>query len=920
MGSSSPIATYRLQLRPGFGFAEAAGVVPYLSRLGVSHLYLSPCFEAVPGSEHGYDVTDTSEFRAELGGQEGFERLAAIASEHGLQIILDIVPNHMAASHHNRRWYDVMHRGEQSEYAAHFDIDWQSGLDNKLVLPMLGAKLDDVLPNGEISVIDGERGLEFTYYDNRFPLCAESYPALAEKIEESGQELPVALADQVARLRDRLVAQQSDHAAPRRSESDQLSLEMRSIAADLAAAGALEQASLDAETLRSLLDMQHYRLMFWKTGLEQLNYRRFFDISGLVGVRVEDEAVFDDLHQKLLDEIAAGRIHGLRLDHIDGLRDPATYLRLLRDSVNAAVPKDNASPLIYVEKILAPGEDVPGEWPVSGTTGYEAANAINGVFVDRDGLASLTALRRELTGDTATYEEVEHAARLHVMETSFQPELRRLAALLAELASEADEKVTDEDCAAAIRSVTSHFAVYRVYASGECISREDRGCAERAFEAAQRDVDQASERTALDFMRRLVTGEAPRVSPEKSEDFLRRWQQFSSPVAGKGVEDTAFYRYIALASLNEVGGDPSGEQASVENFHDFNAGRAKASIRSLNTTSTHDTKRSEDVRARINVLSALSNEWSQLCREWTGMNAALKSQVNDKTTPSAQAELLLYQSLVGIWPLESGDGVLEEIASRLADYMVKAAREAKLETSWADSDEQYESGLREFVAELVTGSGGEKFRASFGSFAERVALHGVVNSLGQVLLKAGMPGVPDIYQGNESWDFSLVDPDNRRLVDFSSLNKRLAGMTGDMKPPQEVVADLAARWQTGEIKQWVTAKALYARAQHAELFASGSYVPLETKGPRNQNCCAFVRSNSGQQAIIAVTRLSNQLGDSFSQLIGEDAWPGSSLSIPAAENAAWTDQLTGNAIRSVNGSLSPAEIFKTLPVALLISN
>ena len=861
-----PVATYRLQLTLEFDFADAAQLTPYLASLGVSHVYLSPVFEAVPGSQHGYDVTDPTRFREELGGEAGYMKLVEASLGEGLSIILDIVPNHMSASHHNPWWYDVMRLGEESEFAKFFDISWGGHPERKLVLPALGDDPERLARSGELKVVSSDGGPELAYYDARFPVSPAS----------------------------------------------------RDLASDMIAS-----ASPSAGDLLRLLGMQRYSLEFWREGIRRINYRRFFDISGLVGVRVEDDEVFARTHSLIVREVREGRASGLRVDHVDGLRYPGAYLRSLDAAINPP-GSDRPKVPVYIEKILATSEEVPADWPVTGTTGYEFTNAVTGVFVDEDGLEKLRRKSSEVTGDFRLYVELEHEAKLDVVEQLFEPELRRLAAMLSGLTAAIGETVSQESCAAAIKAVTTHMSSYRTYRGQVRRDRDARESLKDTFAEASADISEnPAAQTALAAMMDLSLGGSPAGETPEAEEFRARWRQFSGAVMAKGAEDTAFYRSAPLSSLCEVGGDPSGTNSSIEAFHDFNSARSNGLLRSMNTTSTHDTKRSEDARARINALSELADDWNAAVADWMRLSSALATESNGVRSPSRQAEWFLYQSALGIWPLDPSGEALDDIAERLDGYMLKAAREAKLETSWLDPNAEYEEGLSRFIRGLVSGADGESFRESFTPLAERAAFHGAVNSLAQVTLKCAAPGFPDLYRGAETWDFSLVDPDNRRPVDFDALSERLTRLTSEAERSSDVpdfVGSLFERWQTGEVKQWITYRLMQARRSHRELFADGDYSPLSATGPRASNCCAFTRTAGSVTAVTAVTRLSSEIGSSPSRIGGTPAWEGTELPIENGVDSEWTEWLTGARIVAVDGSLRLSDVFDKLPVALLISS
>ncbi len=854
-----PGATYRLQLNADLTFADALGLVLYLDRLGVSDVYTSPVFTARPGSRHSYDVIDPAQLNPELGGRDGFRRLAAALRERGMGLLLDIVPNHLVAEPENDWWAGVLAAGAASPFARYFDIDWAAG-GGKLVLPVLRAPLDEVLQRGELRVGVDEQGPHVRYFDLRLPL--------ASGVEADGDF-------------------------------------------DAAAAG-------DADALGALLDRQHYRLAYWRTGIAEVNYRRFFAVNELAGVRAEDEAVFTATHTLTLELAAAGDVSGLRIDHIDGLRDPLAYLERLQ----RALPGDGDGDFyLLVEKILSGDEALPESWPVAGTTGYDFLNTVNGLFVDAGGLQTLRETYASFTGDRLDLSATAREQKARVARELFPAELRRLAAALAELGNADGLALAEADAEAALVAVAAGFPVYRTYVDEAGGADADRAVVDLALTAAEGEAPAA----ALGLLRRVLLLELQLLDEQPGADrerraewleFVLRWQQFTGPVTAKGVEDTALYRHIPLLSMNEVGVDaerPGVTDAAA--FHDAMARRVAAWPHTLNATSTHDTKRGEDARVRIDALSGLAGEWAVAVQRWSEMNAMHGATVDGRRVPDANEEWLIYQALVGAWPFD--DAELPSFRSRAAEYIVKAAREAKRHTNWLDPDTAYEAALVAFVEAVIPADGDNDFLADFLPFQRRVAKIGAVNSLAQTLLKVTAPGVPDLYQGSELWDLSFVDPDNRRPVDFAARLRILVELERASADKASARA-LLEGWEDGRIKLWLTWQALRFRRERGELFCDGDYVSLETSGAQSNHVVAFARRHEGNWAVAVAPRLVAGVMEDGDWPVGPHVWGNTALRLPNDAPVVWRSVLTGEDVAvSEEGALSLGAALADVPVALL---
>jgi (1->4)-alpha-D-glucan 1-alpha-D-glucosylmutase len=861
-----------VQLTPDFGFDEAAEIAGYLSRLGVSHLYCSPYLAAAPGSRHGYDVVDHSRVNPELGGEEGHARLCRALGASGLGQVLDVVPNHMAiAGRRSRWWWDVLENGPSSRYATYFDVAWdppERKLRNTILMPVLGDHYGRVLEAGQLRLERQGVRLVVRYFEHEMPVDPRSYDlVLGDGMEGLGvlfASLPVVPPDdRPGGLRRHLA-----------KEALLARLERLDAGPELDARIAL--VNLDVDRLDALLDQQNYRLARWQTAGFELDYRRFFDINNLAALRMEDSEVFADTHVRVLEWLRQGVLDGVRVDHPDGLRDPFGYLHHLRRAAPDA--------WIVVEKVLGTDEELPDDWPVAGTTGYDFLNRALGLFVDPAGEGPLTDVYATFTKDALPYAEVVYRSRRQVMRELLAADMSRLTELFARVCegSRRYRDYTRPELSECLHEVIACLAVYRTYVRpGAPPAAADRAHLEAAMAEARRrrphlDAD------LVELLGRIVLLEQDDRS-EHAAEMAARFQQTSGPVAAKGVEDTAMYRYHRLLALNEVGGDPGRFGVSPEAFH-VACGRAAARWPAgMVTTSTHDTKRSEDVRARLAVLSEIPDAWAAAVERWSAMNVPYR----DHGQPDRGAEYLVYQTLVGVWPIGP---------ERLLPYLEKAAREAKAQTSWLAPSAGYERALRDFAAGILDS---RLFVADLEAFVADVADAGRVNSLGMKLLCLTAPGVPDVYQGTELWDLSLVDPDNRRPVDFAVRSRLLVELDdlGD--------GAAAAAWERrgdGLPKLLVVSRALRLRAARPEAFAGGSYRELPLAGPRAAHAVAFCR---GDAVCVVVPRL----GASLERAGG---WAGTTVELPSGS---WVDRLTGRP--AAGGEAPVSDLLTGFPVALL---
>ena len=875
-----PRATYRVQFHRGFTFDDAVNVAGYLADLGISHLYSSPYLQAVPGSAHGYDVIDHGRVNEELGGAEGHTRLCFTLARHGLGQILDVVPNHMAiAARGNAWWWDVLENGPSSRYASYFDVDWdppESRLRNTVLLPVLGEHYGRALEAGAFRLQREGAVFSLTYHEHAFPLAP---PSLDEPLGTAAMR---ARSDTLAFIADALghlplstatdwlsVQQRHRDKEVLRQLLERLLREEPEIAA--AVTRVVDEINASPDALDALLEQQNYRLAFWRTAGRDLGYRRFFDINTLVGLRTEEDRVFTDTHALVLRWLGDGMLDGLRIDHPDGLRDPEHYLRRLH----------NASPTAWIvaEKILEPGERLRESWAVAGTTGYDFLNRVGGLFVDPDGEKALTGFYADFTGEPTDFAALARQRKHLVMREVLGSDVNRLTALFLTVCERhrRHRDYTRHELHEVLREVIAWFPVYRTYMRadhGDAHADDARyvGEAIEAAKAARPDLDAE----LFDFFRDLLLLRLP--GPDENE-LVMRFQQLTGPVMAKGVEDTAFYGFNRLVALNEVGGDPGRFGVSVEEFHRESAEAQARWPRTMLATSTHDTKRGEDVRARLALLSEIPERWSATVARWAAINESHRRG----EWPDRNAEYLLYQTLVGAWPID---------AERVIAYMQKAAREAKAHTSWTDPRPAYEDALTGFITDALAD---RRFVADLEAFVAPLVEPGRINSLAQTLVKLTAPGVPDLYQGTELWTLTLVDPDNRAPVDYT-LRRRLLDELEDATPE-----DIWLRIDEGLPKLWTIRQALGLRRRRPELFgAQGDYRPLEARGARASHAVVFMR---GDAAITIAPRLPIGLsGD----------WGDTSLDLP---DGRWRNELTGDVVS--DGSIRLGDVLKRFPVALL---
>ncbi len=935
-----PSATYRLQFNKGFTIEMARALVPYLKELGISHFYLSPIFKATPGSTHGYDINDHNQLNPEVTTREEYTRFAGEVTEAGMGIIVDFVPNHMGiAEPTNTWWMDVLENGPSSQYAFFFDIDWQPlkrELENKVLLPILGDQYGRVLEKGELKLVFHEGVFTVHYWSTVLPV----EPVSTRKILQGALRMvrEAASAEAILELESILTA--LDH-LPARTETEAGKVAERSREGTIIkrrlrvlcegfpkVREAIEQATEQIQApgdehaydeFDQLLNAQNYRLSFWRVAGEEINYRRFFDINGLAAIRMERGDVFEAAHQLIFELIKHNEVHGLRIDHVDGLYHPRRYFARLQSRYAETLGLTGVTNGLYllVEKILGNDEHLRADWPVHGTTGYEFANQVLAVLIDRDAQPVLTETYRDYVDRPPRFHELVYQSKLVVMRTTMASEVNSLGHMLNRL-SETNRWYRDFTlnlCTAAVRELIACFPVYRTYITPDAPpSEDDWKVISRALDLARRR-NPALDRTVFEFLHDVLLPkpEDPHPVDEIARlEFVMKFQQCSGPIMAKGVEDTAFYNFNRLVALNEVGGDPGIFGGSLKTFHAQNEARLAEFPHCMTATSTHDTKRSEDVRMRIAALSELPEEWARLVPQWTEANAAHEQKVDGESAPSRAEQYLLYQTILGAWPFELMPDADEEtkkaydyevLVQRLQNYMEKAIHEAKVKSSWIEPNQAWDQAARDFTAAILQREPGNAFLESFLPLAQKTAQLGMVNSLSETVLKCTVPGVPDFYQGNEIWDLSLVDPDNRRPVDYD-LRRRLLASLKTAQP-----ADLMAHWQDGRIKLHVIQRLLHLRKTSKALFDQGSYTPVEATGELSECVIAFKREHEGRQLLVIVPRFSSRVG--FPPL-GEK-WRDTAVAVPGE----WRELFTGAELGGANLRLS--QVLAQLPVAVLVN-
>lgn len=925
-----PVATYRIQFNPDFGFEEAKRIVSYLQELGISDLYASPIFKARAGSTHGYDVVDPNQLNPELGDPEAFEELIEDLRERDMGWVQDIVPNHMAYDSQNKLLMDILEYGPDSEYFDFFEIEWDHAYEEirgRVLTPLLGDFYGNCLENGELQLSYDEDGLSINYYSLKIPLNVESYAQfishdLGRLSNKLGRRHP-----NVVKLLGVLYMLKNIPAESSSQQRRDQALFVKDLLWELYRDYPEIQEFIDqnikffnGETghpesfnlLDHLLQNQYFRLSFWKVGAEELNYRRFFTVNELICVRVEDFKVFQKTHDLIGKFVESGKFTGLRIDHIDGLYNPAQYLRWLKDKVGEIY--------ITVEKILELDEKLPPKWQIQGTSGYEFLNYVNGLFCERVNATRFNQIYRDITGFTPPYKQLLVDKKRLIADKNLAGDADNLARLLKRISGEYryGRDFTLLGLKTAIMEVLVRFPVYRTYITKEGIRDQDRVYVQKAIKEAKGKLPELL--NELNLIEKFLLLDYDDALNEENQQlwlrFVMKFQQFSSPLTAKGIEDTLFYVYYRFLSLNEVGGCPQYFGITPEKFNEFIEDRLQNWPLAMNTTSTHDTKRSEDVRARLNVISEIPDEWETQVRNWIELNRMKKMEVEGRLIPDGNDEYFLYQTVVGAFPF------LEEeyptFVERVKDYVVKAVREAKVHTAWLRPDTVYEEGFISFVEQVLEDADENEFLLEFRPFQEKIAFYGIFNSLSQTLLKITSPGLPDIYQGTELWDLSLVDPDNRRPVNFEQrlsflqeINRRCK--TGMMS----LLEDLMATSEDGRLKLFLITRALEARRQQIDVFNKGTYVPLKATGRYQDHILAFARTYDKETAITVIPRFLSRVVQPGQFPVGEEVWGDTMIEIPNGSQSDWHETITDHIIPA-GDSIPVGLILQQFPVALLV--
>lgn len=919
-------SSYRLQLHQNFNFNQARDIIPYLSRLGISHVYSSPFFRATPGSLHGYDVCDHNEINPEIGTIDDLRALVRTMREHQMKLIVDFVPNHMGISDPgNYRWMDVLENGPASTFARYFDIEWhptKQALDNKVLLPILGDQYGRMLEAGGLQLhFDASCGrFSLHVHDTWLPLATRSTIPLLKDVADRLQDTPNELLSIIYAI---------EHLPPRiEASSDPIAIEERTrekaiiherlqklcesepgicrLVSEVMEDWNAVQDEEHLQRLDELLAEQPYRLSYWKVAAEEINYRRFFDVNTLAAIRIDLPEVFEETHRLLFELVDEGLVDGVRIDHIDGLAMPTQYLELLRQRMPDGV--------IYVEKILGADEQLPGDWPIEGTTGYEFAIQTMNVLLQPTYQPAMTRTYERFLDGRQNFREIVRDSKMLIMRLSLASEINMLGTLLSRLAESHRwyRDFTLNSLTRAIREVVASFPVYRSYVEpGTMTVESDVRAINFAISHARR-LNPALERSVFEFLRTVLLGngeEPPHLDEQMRWSFVRKFQQCTGPITAKGIEDTAFYRYNRLIALNEVGGEPDHYGMSVDAYHQHQQQRLQQWPSSMLATSTHDTKRSQDVRSRILALSELAPQWSKTVKIWKRLNRKQKLMVDGLPAPDANEEYYLYQTLVGSWPLhEMDEAEWQNYVQRIQEHMIKALHEAKINSSWIDPNQGWDEAVVEFVARILSPKKNPRFMASLREWCEQIAPLGAMNSLSQTLLKLTVPGVPDIYQGTETWNFSLVDPDNRRPVDFEEIQQLL------LRQQQLSPAEMLEDWKGGAIKMMAIHRLLKLRQKYSALFAKGDYQPVQVSGKWRDHIIAFTRQSSelGVGLLVVVPRFSSALGQ-VPFPVG-DVWEDTALHL---SGDVWRNGFTDQTLQA-DGALRVANVFSELPFAVLV--
>lgn len=928
-----PLATYRLQFNHTFTFKDAQQIIPYLAELGISHIYASPIFKAKKGSLHGYDIADHNKLNEEIGSYTDFENLIAKVNEYRMGWIQDFVPNHMAIDYQNKLLMELLEHGREVLPCQYFDIEWNhqyKTIRGRLLTPILGNVYGDCLEKGEIKLVYDQEGFSLSYYDHRFPLRIETY---ASVMEQGLVKLKNELGSDHSGLIKLLGVLFSIKNLPGMHQVDERKLQSsftKSILWELYTTDIAIRNFIDSTVAEingvggkaesfSLLDSIHseqlFKLSFWKVATEELNYRRFFTVNDLISLRVEDEQVFRNTHQLVFELINQGKINGLRIDHIDGLYDPHTYLERLRRNASESY--------IVVEKILGYDEMLPTVWPVQGTTGYDFCNYVNALFCKKENQRAFEQIYHHFTGNVIRFEPLLVDCKRKIIDTHLAGDIDNLAILIKDVSGK-DRRGTDitlYGLRKALIELMIYFPVYRSYINGQIFSSEDRLHLQVAIHNARKAHPDLLREFAF-IERFLLLKFDPYANEEEKKnwtDVVMRFQQFTGPLMAKGFEDTLLYNYNRLISLNEVGGFPQIFGIQIETFHHFNGKRVRFWPNSMNATSTHDSKRGEDFRARINVLSEIPDEWNDQIRNWARINKNLKETDENGYIPDANDEYLFYQTLLGSFHMDEDPAQFE---NRICDFMLKAIREAKVHTDWIAYNTEYENGLLSFIHKVLDRRKSSEFFNEFIPFQNRIAKYGLYNSLSQTLIKITSPGVPDFYQGTELWDLNLVDPDNRKLIDFGKRMSLLNGLKQvSISEFPDFIRFLLSKWQDGRIKMFLIYRCNKARNDRPELFKSGVYIPLTCGGEYRDHIVAFARKLNLQWAVVAAPRFLTTIIEEDQIPLSKEIWKDTYIELPAnlpVFEQNWYDVITGESVQ-LDYQVKIGDLFKFFPGTFLVN-
>ncbi len=925
-----PTATYRIQFNSAFKFESAKNIVAYLAELGISDLYASPIFKAKEGSTHGYDVVDPNQINPELGTEENFEALVNEIKQHGLGWLQDIVPNHMAYDSQNQLLMDVLENGPDSDSFDYFDIDWShpyESIKGRVLAPLLGNYYGDCLENGEIQLQYDQTGLSVNYYGLRLPVKIETYAQfitynLGKLTRALGRKHP----DFIKVMGLLYLLKNTDDELKGKERYDQIAF-VKGLLWELYNDNPEGKEFIDSNIeffngepgkpesfnrLDNLLAEQFYRLSFWKVAAEEINYRRFFTVNELISVKVEELRVFHRTHALISQLVESEKITGLRIDHIDGLYDPTEYLKRLREKVGDAY--------ITVEKILEHKEDLPEYWPVQGTSGYDFLIYVNGIFCQGENEQQFSEIYSRLTGFNTPYEQLFRDKKRLIIDKNLAGDVDNLAQLLKRVSGHSREgnDFTQHGLQRALTEVLTYFPVYRTYINLDGLRETDRLYIKETLAVAREQVPLLLKE--LNYIEKLLLLEDEEfLTPEQKVEqrhFVMRLQQLTGPLMAKGIEDTLLYVYNRLLSLNEVGGDPNQFGITVADFQEFNQKQQSSWLHKMNATATHDTKRGEDVRARINVLSEIPEEWEKHVKVWSELNADKKRKLNRRVAPDKNDEYFFYQALIGAFPFAESER--SEFVERVKDFVVKAIREAKVHTAWLRPDSDYEDGFVAFVEEVLKPSDTNQFLKEFLPFQQWVADYGIFNSLSQTLLKITSPGVPDFYQGTELWDLSFVDPDNRRPVDFEQRSSFLKDIKQVQTDTLSLISELLSSKADGRIKLFLISKVLEARKQNLSVFQTGDYLPLEVVGKFKDHIVAFARSDGKTVAVTIVPRLLTSLVGQGEYPLGEKVWGDTQVKLLEGMPSTWQEAIASQSLKS-DGKVLIGQALKYFPVALLMS-